>query len=81
MENLHAVPGQRRTLIVSSILGVAQSGEFENVELSLDRLIFDVNVFGTINLSKIVCRHWLETGQKGHIVMNSSTSAILRVSI
>lgn len=58
--------------------GVAQSGEFENIELSLDKFIFDVNVFGTINLSKICCRYWLQTNQKGHIVVNSSTSAILK---
>lgn len=57
--------------------GVAQSGEFENIELSLDRYIFDINVFGTINLNKICLRHWLSTGEKGHIVVNSSTSSIL----
>jgi len=57
--------------------GVAQSGEFESIELSLDKFVFDVNVFGTINLSKIAIRHWLQNDQKGHIVINSSTSAIL----
>lgn len=58
--------------------GVAQAGPFEQIELELDRKVFETNVFGPLNLSRLVCTHWLRCKMSGHLVLNSSTSAILR---
>jgi dehydrogenase/reductase SDR family protein 7 len=58
--------------------GVAQAGPFEQIELELDRKVFETNVFGPLNLTRLVCTHWLKNELPGHLVLNSSTSAILR---
>ena len=57
---------------------VDKQGPFEQIEVELDRRVFDTNVFGPLNLTRLICRHWLHNGQSGHVVLNSSTSAIIR---
>lgn len=57
--------------------GRSQRAAFEEIQsIALDKELFDVNVFGTINLSRIVMQHWFKHGQKGHFVVVSSTAGI-----
>jgi dehydrogenase/reductase SDR family protein 7 len=39
--------------------------------------MFEVNVFGTINLTRLVVKHWLDTKFPGHVVVTSSTAGKL----
>src|SRR5689334_23875965 len=51
--------------------------KFEDTEFSIDKKNFDLNVFGPVLLSRIATRHWLKNKQSGHLVVNSSTAALL----
>ncbi|KAI1298162.1 Dehydrogenase/reductase SDR family member 7 [Halotydeus destructor] len=57
--------------------GRFQVGQFETIDLSVDKSIFDVNVFGPINLSRLMVKHWLENGSKGHLAVTSSGFGVI----
>ncbi|KAI1298161.1 Dehydrogenase/reductase SDR family member 7 [Halotydeus destructor] len=52
--------------------GRYQVGQFETVDPAVDKAIFGVNVFGLIHLSRLMVKHWLENGSKGHLAITSS---------
>lgn len=52
--------------------GRYQLGLFKDVSLEIDRENFEVNVFGLINLTRHMIRHWLENDEKGLIAVTSS---------
>ncbi|RWR98491.1 dehydrogenase/reductase SDR family member 7-like protein [Dinothrombium tinctorium] len=45
---------------------------FDEFDIKVDRELFEINVFGLVNLTRIVLRHWYENNYNGHIVINSS---------
>lgn len=51
--------------------GRSQRAKFEEIDVKVDKDIFDVNVFGTLNLTRKVLPHFLEN-KKGHFVVTSS---------
>lgn len=51
--------------------GRSQKAEFQNIDIRVDKELFDVNVFGLINLSRVVVPHFLNQ-KRGHIVVTSS---------
>ncbi len=63
-----------RVDILINNAGRVQISYFEKTTETVDRAIFEVNVFGIINLTRHVVRHWTSTGRKGHIVVTSSIS-------
>jgi len=51
--------------------GRSQRAEWQDIEMKLDREMFDVNVFGLLSISRTVLPHFL-TRKSGHIVVTSS---------
>lgn len=52
--------------------GRSQRALFEAIDIEVDRDIFENNVFGGLNLSRILTRHWFQQNCPGHIVVTSS---------
>lgn len=51
--------------------GVSQRADFQDIDIEVDQKLFNVNVFGAVNLTRKVLKHFLERN-KGHIVVTSS---------
>ena len=51
--------------------GRSQKAEFENIDIRVDKDLFKSNVFGLLNLTRVVLPHFLHN-KKGHIVVTSS---------
>lgn len=56
--------------------GRSQRALFNETQLVVDQEMFDVNVFSTINLSRLVMNHWYEKNIPGHFVVVSSLAGI-----
>ncbi|XP_055947972.1 dehydrogenase/reductase SDR family member 7-like [Argiope bruennichi] len=56
--------------------GISQRADFADIDIAVDHQLFDVNVFGPVNLTRKVLRHFLER-KKGHVVVTSSTAGKL----
>ncbi|XP_015781463.1 dehydrogenase/reductase SDR family member 7-like isoform X2 [Tetranychus urticae] len=52
--------------------GTSQRSRFELIESRVDQDLFDNNVFGGVNLTRLILKHWYDTNSKGHIVVTSS---------
>jgi dehydrogenase/reductase SDR family protein 7 len=59
--------------------GKSQRAVFHEIELSVDRQLFDINVFGLIHLTRLVVRHWYDRGIAGQLLVTSSTAGKLGV--
>nr|CAD7587948.1 unnamed protein product [Timema genevievae] len=55
--------------------GRSQRCVWEEVELEVDRQMFELNVFGVINLTRIAVRYFLEKGA-GHVAATSSIAGV-----
>ncbi|GFY54446.1 hypothetical protein TNIN_491061, partial [Trichonephila inaurata madagascariensis] len=51
--------------------GRSQRATFEEIDINVDKEIFDINVFGTLNLTRKILPHFVENG-RGHFVVTSS---------
>ncbi|XP_035226377.1 dehydrogenase/reductase SDR family member 7-like [Stegodyphus dumicola] len=51
--------------------GVSQRADFPDIDIEVDQKLFSVNVFGSVNLTRKVLKHFLEQ-KKGHVVVTSS---------
>ncbi|KAK6641689.1 hypothetical protein RUM44_013404 [Polyplax serrata] len=56
--------------------GRSQRAVWENVDIEVDRQVFDLNVFGVVNLSRIAVQYFNKK-KDGHIVVTSSLAGIL----
>ncbi|CAH0384885.1 unnamed protein product [Bemisia tabaci] len=56
--------------------GRSQRASWEDIQLDVDKQMFDLNVFGTISLSRIAARYFLDRGS-GHIAVTSSIAGVL----
>lgn len=74
----HAVNHFGRIDILVNNAGRSQRATWENIELAVDKELFDLNVFGVINLSKIAIDHFKKNGQ-GHIAVVSSLAGVMPV--
>lgn len=59
--------------IMINNVGRSQRAKFTEIDISQDKEIFDINVFGQINLTRTVMRHFLER-KSGHFVITSSVA-------
>ncbi|RWS27765.1 dehydrogenase/reductase SDR family member 7-like protein [Leptotrombidium deliense] len=57
--------------------GRSQRSSFEEIELEVHKELFEINVFGLINLTKLVMKHWYKTNFKGQLVVTSSITGKL----
>ncbi|XP_042902968.1 dehydrogenase/reductase SDR family member 7 [Parasteatoda tepidariorum] len=51
--------------------GISSSAGYADIDIKVDMNLFNVNVFGTVNLTRKVLKHFLEQ-KKGHVVYTSS---------
>ncbi|XP_053983382.1 dehydrogenase/reductase SDR family member 7 [Hylaeus volcanicus] len=58
--------------------GRSQRAQWEQIELSVDKEMFDLNVFSQISLSRLVGKYFLEVGA-GHLVVTSSFAGLAAV--
>lgn len=56
--------------------GRSQRASFEKIDISVDEDMFKVNVFGPINLTRIVVDHWYKTDYQGHVAVTSSVAGV-----
>lgn len=64
--------------IVMNNAGRSQRANWENINLSVDREMFDLNVFGVLNFSRIVVKYFIEQ-KGGHIAVTSSVTGVVGV--
>lgn len=66
--------------ILVSNAGKSQRAAFEDIDIEVDKELFDINLFGLINLTRIVLRYFLQNQIKGQFVVTSSTAGKLGVA-
>lgn len=59
--------------------GRSQRALWQNIDLQVDRDLFDLDVFSIVNLSRIYIRHVEKYSLKGHIAVTSSTAGLIGV--
>jgi len=66
-----------RVDILVNNAGQYQMALFEETDLAVDKACFELNVFGVINMTRVVVRYWLANKLKGHLAITSSVYGIL----
>lgn len=56
--------------------GRSQRAVFDDIDLSVDKDMFDLNVFAVINLSRVALKHFNKKGH-GHIAITSSVAGFI----
>jgi len=59
--------------------GRSQRALWQDIELKVDRELFDLDVFSVVNLSRIYVRHVVKNSLEGHIAVTSSSAGLLGV--
>lgn len=59
--------------------GRSQRALWQNIELKVDRELFDLDVFSIVNLSRVYIRYVEKHSLVGHIAVTSSTAGLLGV--
>lgn len=55
--------------------GRSQRAQWENIDLSVDREMFELNVFSVVNLSRVAMHHFATQGE-GHLAVTSSVAGV-----
>ncbi|XP_076671706.1 dehydrogenase/reductase SDR family member 7 [Andrena cerasifolii] len=55
--------------------GRSQRAKWENIDISVDKEMFELNVFSQIALSRLVAKYFLQMGE-GHMVVTSSLAGV-----
>ncbi|KAK3925775.1 Dehydrogenase/reductase SDR family member 7 [Frankliniella fusca] len=58
--------------------GRSQRAAWESIETSVDRQVFEINVFSVISLSRVALKQFLEQGS-GHLAVTSSIAGVVGV--
>lgn len=56
--------------------GRSQRAVFEDIEINVDKQMFELNVFATLNLSRVAIRYFNTKGS-GHIAVTSSVTGVV----
>lgn len=56
--------------------GRSQRATFEKIDINVDEDMFRVNVFGPVNLTRILVDHWKKTNQRAQVVVTSSVAGV-----
>lgn len=75
---LHVIDKFGKLDILVNNAGRSQRAQWENIEMAVDKEMFELNVFACVSLSRLAVKHFLQTG-KGQIVVNSSLAGFLPV--
>lgn len=52
--------------------GTSQRANFTDIDIRVDRDIFETNVFAGLHLTRIITDYWLHRKLSGHVVVTSS---------
>lgn len=63
-------------LLVSNA-GRSQRASWHNIELEVDKDMFELNVFSLINLNRLAIRHFYKNGNVGALAITSSIAGIM----
>ncbi|KAJ8924695.1 hypothetical protein NQ315_000846 [Exocentrus adspersus] len=72
----HAIGHFGRVDILVNNAGRSQRAIWDNIELAVDKQLFDLNVFAVINLSRVALEHFNKRGS-GHIAVVSSLAGVI----
>lgn len=61
--------------ILVSNAGKIVLAPFEEIDLKKDISLFNLNVLGAVNMSRLCVNYWLKNKTKGHLVVTSATGA------
>lgn len=59
--------------------GRSQRALWQNIELQVDRELFDLDVFSIVNLTRVYVRYVEKNKLEGHVAVTSSTAGLLGV--
>lgn len=59
--------------------GRSQRAFFHEIDLDVDKALFEVNVFSLINLTRVVLKYYFESNPDGQIAVTSSTAGLMGV--
>ncbi|KAM0728083.1 Dehydrogenase/reductase SDR family member 7 [Formica fusca] len=76
---LHVIEKFGKLDILVNNAGRSQRAQWENIEMTVDKEMFELNVFSIVSLSRLAVKHFLQTGE-GQIVINSSVAGFLPVA-
>lgn len=76
----HAVRHFGQVDILFNNAGRSQRAMWEDIEMTVDRQMFDLNVFSVVNLTRIAVRYFKERGY-GHVAVTSSLAGVMGVPI
>lgn len=60
--------------------GRSQRAKWTQIDLSVDKDVFDLDVFSVINLTRIAVRYFESNNQIGHVAVTSSTAGLIGVT-
>lgn len=72
----HAVNHFGQVDILLNNAGRSQRAQWETIELDVDKQMFDLNVFGVVNLSRVAIEYFNKVGG-GHIAVMSSLAGVI----
>lgn len=75
---LHVINKFGKLDILVNNAGRSQRAQWENIEMTVDKEMFELNVFSIVSLSRLAVKHFLQRGE-GQIVINSSVAGFLPV--
>ncbi len=61
--------------------GRSQRALFEQIDVTVDRALFEVNVFSLVNLSRVVLRYYLSSNRSGQLAVTSSSAGVLGLPV
>lgn len=57
--------------------GRSQRAKWQDVQIAIDREMFELDVFSGLNLARIYVKYLLETSKKGHVAITSSIAGLM----
>ncbi|GLV42811.1 uncharacterized protein CBL_03551 [Carabus blaptoides fortunei] len=66
-----------RVDILVNNAGRSQRANWENIDMSVDKQMFDLNVFGVVSLTRIAVRYFQSRPEGGHVAVTSSIAGIV----
>lgn len=66
----------RQVDILVNNAGRTQRAAFEKIDINVDEDMFRVNVFGCINLTRILVDHWKKTNHQAQVAVTSSVAGV-----